>query len=378
MRAIRLLLINRCMPPLSLWKGVNVKTNDYKFIDRIVAEQYRVGGAEFWIHKYLGPATSGNVATSGQVVLGSDELVIQDALNMEIRDRKYDPDVYSLKGHYLVSDTEFDLRQFGLFLSNDTVFLTFHLNQMVESLGRRLMAGDVIEILHQRDDQVDGLPYAISKYYVVEEGTRPAEGYSQTWWPHIWRVKCNPITDSQEFKDILNRPATDASGDPIPGTGIDGNPPTIGDLISTYPDELKINDAILAEAEAEVPFRNVQSAHFYVLHEDLNKPVILWAGDGIPPNQSKPVNNGITFPINPEIGDYFLRTDYSPNILYRREQHKWVRCEVNWRQSWSPANRVLETFINNDKTTSLQDGSTIPERTNLRKAVKAKPDPDLI
>lgn len=368
------------MPPLTLWKGVNVKTNDYRLVDRLVAEQYRVGGTEFWIHKYLGPATADNVVADGVNVGldGTNDMIIQDPLNMEIRDRKYDQDVYSLKGHYQVSDTEFDLRQFGLFLSNDTVFITFHLNQMVEAMGRRINSGDVIEVLHQRDDQVTGLPYAISKYYVVQDGTRPAEGYSPTWWPHIWRIKCSPLTDTEEFKDILSKPVKDASGDPIPNPHGNGGHLTLTDILSTYNQELAINDAILKEAETEVPFRNLQGVSYYVLQGDLNKPVTIWAGDGIPPNHSKPVQNGITFPINPEIGDYFLRTDYSPSILYRRETSKWVRTEINYRASWSPANRVLETFINNNNTTDLDDGSKIKQKQNLRKAIKPKIDPDII
>lgn len=366
------------MPPLSLWRGQNVKTNDYKLIDRLVSEQYRIGGTEFWVYKYLGPSTAGNANVTGQVVTGEDNsLVIQDALNMEIRDRKYDTDVYSLKGHYAVSDTEFDLRQFGLFLSNDTIFITFHMNNMVDIMGRRINSGDVIEILHQRDDLVTGLDYAVSKFYVVQEGTRPAEGYSPTWWPHIWRVKCQPMPDSQEFKDILGRAATDASGDPIknPHTG---KPITLNDLLSTYNAEIAVNDAILAEAEAEVPYRNLQGAHFYVLQDDIAKPASIWAGDGIPPNGSKPVNSGIIFPTDPVIGDYFLRTDYSPNFLFRREANKWVRVEINYRELWSPANRLLETFINNTTVTTLTDGTQQPEQQNLRKAVKPKLDPDIV
>jgi hypothetical protein len=369
------------MPPLTLWKGPNVKTNDYRLIDRLVGEQYRVGGTEFWIHKYLGPETTGDATDLTQVNLGTDggnEMVIQDVLNMEIRDRKYDPDVYSLKGHYLLSDTEFDLRQFGLFLSNDTIFVTFHMNNMVDIIGRRLNSGDVIEILHQRDDLVTGQATAVSRFYVVEEGTRPAEGYSPTWWPHIWRIKCQPITDSQEYKGILNMPATDANGDRIPHPKGGGKTATLGDLISTYNAELAINDAILAQAEYEVPYRNWQTAHFYVVQGDLNKPVSIWAGDGIPPNQSKPVENGNTFPYNPEIGDYFLRTDYSPTLLFRRDANKWVRTEINYRASWSPANRVLESFINNTSTTDLDDGSSIKQQQNLRTAIKPKIDPDII
>lgn len=372
------------MPPLSIWKGHNVKTNDYKLIDRLVSEQYRVGGTEFWIHKYLGPKTSGNVAVDGQLNLSGmsseqlNELVIQDVLNMEIRDRKYDPDVYSLKGHYQVSDTEFDLRQFGLFLSNDTLFITFHMNDMVDQLGRRLMSGDVIEILHQRDDLVLGQPVAVSKFYVIQEGTRPAEGYSPTWWPHIWRVKCNPMPDSPEFQDILNRPLVDANGDPLPGHGPHGKPPTVGNVLSTYDNEIAINDAILNEAEAAVPFRNLQGAHFYVLQGDLDKPVTIWAGDGIPPNQSKPVRTGLSFPSDANIGDYFLRVDYSPSLLFKREANKWVRTEVNYRRPWLPANPVLESFINNKESTTLNDGDVIDQRQNLRTAIKPKLDPDII
>jgi hypothetical protein len=373
------------MPPLTMWKGVNVKTNDYKFFDRQVSEMFRIGGTEFWIHKYLGPKEQPASGDATQPEIKTDDVMaIQDMLNMEIRDRKYDQGVYSLKGHYQVSDTEFDLRQFGLFLSNDTIFITFHLNDMVNSIGRTLMSGDVIEILHRRDDLVMGQEgYGVSKYYVVQEGTRPSEGYSPTWWAHMWRIKCTPMTDGQEFNDILNKPALDINGDPIKRPNGGNN--TLKDLISTYHDEIAINNAIVEQAEAEVPFRNLQGQQLYVLAGDLDDPVTIWAGDGIPPNHSKPVDNGITFPANPLVGDYFLRTDYIPNMLFRREPSavnglgKWVRIEINWRAPWQPANRILTSFINNkDTETTLQDGSVIPERQDLRKAIKAKLDPDIV
>jgi hypothetical protein len=374
------------MPPLSLWKGVAVKTNDYKFIDRVVAEQYRIGGTEFYIHKLLGVEPQDTTANNTNISVNLDltgandpTMQIQDALNMENRDRKYDPDVYSLKGHYTVSDTEFDLRQFGLFLSNNTIFITFHLNNMVDRIGRKLMSGDVIEIVHQRDDLVMGSPAAISKYYVIEEGTRPAEGYSPTWWPHLWRVKCNPITDSQEFRDILSQPVLDASGDPVPDGS--GGELTLQDVLSTRSAELAINDAVVAAAQAEVPFRYFQAQHFYILpNQDPNimNGNDLWTGDGIPPNGSKPVNNGITWPNQPLNGDYFLRTDFSPPVLFRWNNGIWTRIQVNYRTPWLPANELLVSFINNTNTTTLNDGTTIPEQQTLRTAIKAKPDPDII
>lgn len=371
------------MPPLTLWRGVNVKTNDYRFFDRTISEFFRVGGTEFWIHKYLGPANQPATGDATQPeISGDDVMAISDMLNMEIRDRKYDPDVYSLKGHYQVSDTEFDLRQFGLFLSNDTLFVTFHLNDMVNSIGRTLMSGDVIEVLHRRDDLVIGQEGSVAKYYVVEEGSRPAEGYSPTWWAHMWRIKCSPMTDSQEFADILNKPALDINGDPVKDKN--GKPVTNKDQSSTYGPEIAINDAIVEEATNQVPFRNLQGQHLYVLAGDLKKPVTVWAGDGIPPNNSKPVDSGTMFPVNPLVGDYFLRTDYIPNMLFRREAGpttgtgKWIRTEINWRESWQPANRVLTTFINNKTETTLTDGSVVPEQQDIRKVVKAKLDPDIV
>jgi len=124
-----------------LWKGASVRTNDYKLLDRLIGERYRIGGTEFYIHKYLGPMPQGTTGDFTQPntalnAVNNDEsnvLEIQDTLNMEIRDRKYADDIFSLKGHYQLSDTEFDLRQFGLFLSNSTIFITFHLNDMVNS-----------------------------------------------------------------------------------------------------------------------------------------------------------------------------------------------------------------------------------------------------
>lgn len=374
------------MPRLSLWRGAAVKTNDYKFIDRIVAEQYEIGGTEFYIHKLMGVSPQSGAPDPLTVDLnsfGSDDpsMVIQDALNMENRDRKYDPDVYSLRGHYQISDTEFDLRQFGLFLSNDTIFITFHMNKMVDQLGRRLMSGDVIEIVHQRDDLVQGQNIAISKYYVVQEGTRPAEGYSPTWWPHLWRVKCNPITDSQEFRDILQLPALDVNGDTIPNPNGCGGVTTLQDILSTRDNELKINDAIVEEARIQVPFRYFQSQHFYILPNE-NPNVVngmeIWTGDGIPPNGSNPVPSGISWPDNPLVGDYFLRTDYNPPVLYQRQSGKWVRIHTAWRNPWQPANQGLVSFINNETITTLTDGTKVPEKQNLRTAVKAKPDPDII
>ena len=377
------------MPPLTLWKGASVRTNDYKLFDRLISEEYRVGGTEFLVHKYLGPKPSNasgdftlpNTALDSLNSGTTNVLEIQDVLNMEIRDRAYDQDVVALKGHYAISDTEFDLRQFGLFLSNETIFITFHLNDMVNSIGRTLMSGDVIEISHRRDDLALG-DFVLPKYYVVQEGARPAEGYSPTWWPHIWRVKCDPITDSQEYRDILQKPATDLNGDLIPNPNGTGTL-TMADMLSTYNREIAINDQIVAQATAEVPFRNLQGQQFYVLEGQLNQPVSILSTDGIPPNQSNPVTTSISFPPGAPAGTWVLRVDYSPPQLFQRVQQGnnavWTRHEIDYRTSWTPSTAALAGFINNSNVTStLQNGVVVSQQQDLRTVLRAKLDPDII
>ena len=66
------------------------------------------------------------------------------------------------------------------------------------------MPGDVLELPHLRDDLLlNHDRNAINKFYVVQDANRGSEGYSQTWYSHIWRVKVTPLTDTQEYADIL-------------------------------------------------------------------------------------------------------------------------------------------------------------------------------
>ena len=287
------------MPRISMWNPK--KSFDYYFIDRTIREQFFIGGTGAYIHKYVGPYQNDNSDDVSKPNYNSkneiNETHIQDLLFLENRDRKYEKDVYELRGVYNVSDNDFDLTQYGVFLTNDTLYMTFHMNDMVETVGRKLISGDVIELPHMVDDLglevgKEGLP----KFYVVQDANRGGEGFSQTWWPHIWRVKLGPITDSQEFAGIL--------GDPGDGG--------VGDAISIYRKTLDISDAVVQSA------RN--TAEFYDL--DLTN---LSFGDGIPQGYGNNIPSGNSFPTSPNQGDYFIRTDFQPNRLFTRSGNKWQR-----------------------------------------------------
>ena len=135
------------MPRISLYRPD--KSKDYDFIDARIFEMFTVGGTDVLIHKYLGPKiTDESDATAEQPVYDAvKETNIQDLLFLENRDRKYDKDIYTLRGHYNIQDQDFDLRQFGLFLSNDTIYLTIHINSSVRTIGRKLCQAMLLNYL---------------------------------------------------------------------------------------------------------------------------------------------------------------------------------------------------------------------------------------
>ena len=294
------------MPRLSLYKPQ--KGNDYKFIDKSAWEMFQVGGTDVFIHRYLGPGSPSSTDRSAAIPQYSEDnpLNIQDFIFLENRDRKYDPDVYLLRGVYNIQDLDFNLSQFGLFLQNDTVFITFHINDTVEKLGRKLISGDVIELPHLKDDHaLNDLKFALKRFYVIEEVTRAAEGFSVTWYPHLYRAKCKPLVDSQEFKQILDQVAdtdnflgewsstvTYYPGDIVKYNGVNYEvitevtgiaPPntqyytvadSLRDIVSTYEREMQITQAILDQAEADAPRSGYDTSQFYHIDRTVDPTLI--------------------------------------------------------------------------------------------------------
>ena len=128
------------MPRLSLFKPE--KGNDYKFIDRQIAEMFAIGGTDLYLHKYIGVNTSAENATADQPHYDTlKETNIQDLLFLENRDRKYDSSIYSVRGIYNVQNLDFNLSQFGLFIDNDTIFCNIYKTNaatLIATLARNL------------------------------------------------------------------------------------------------------------------------------------------------------------------------------------------------------------------------------------------------
>jgi len=398
------------MPRLSLWSPE--KRNDYKYLDRVISEQYTVGGLDIYIHKYAGPKVGGDYSTQSSnydvtkpVYNESNPLFIEDLFLLENRDRHYEDNIYRLRGVYQVQDLDFNLSQFGLFIQNDTLFITFHYNDMIDTLGRKLMSGDVLELPNLKDYHPlnPDIPIALPKLYVIQDASFASEGFSKTWMPHIWRVKAVPLVGAQEYKEIIDG-FTNEKGEE---TG------DLTDYLTTYNKDRDINNKIVAQAEVEVPLSGYDVSKFYVapygsdgepedgtgisadsnqLTADLSVVradrsrvapesdgylVGYLTGNNMPPN-GLPVTPGVSFPVNPMVGDYCLRLDYHPNRLFRYDGARWVKVEDNVRTELdylnSDANTLRSGFFNNTDTVQTTDRGLIPSRQSLSDLLKPEAD----
>lgn len=425
------------MPRLSLYR--QNKTSDYRFLDRTIAEMYTVGGIDIFIHKYLGPTPTGDATVDSSsenydaTQPGStttDPLFIEDLLLLENRDRSYDTDVYQMRGVYNIQDIDFDLSQFGLFLQQDTLFVTFHYNTMINTFGRKLMAGDVIEVPNLKDYHPldDTIQTPLPKLYTIQDASFASEGFSQTWHPHLWRVKATPLVGSQEYKDVLDVYANPADADADICDSVDStnvtvdssncktdsySAGTINDLISTHNRNLEINEAIVTQAVAELPTSGYDVSKFYiepvgedfipddaagvtvdsnVFRADSDKvrvdkteitPVANgWltgylTGNSLPPN-GLPVTPGTVFPPNALVGDYVLRLDYFPNRLFRFNGDRWIKVEDNVRTNLTPGASDNKTqrskFVNNTDTLKTKDRGNIPTLQGLSDLLRPSAD----
>jgi hypothetical protein len=180
------------------------------------------------------------------------------------------------------------------------------------------------------------------------------------------------MVDSQEYADILNQEQIKSDGTP---TGS-----TLGDLLSSYNLNVQINNAVIAQAETDVPASGYNVNKLYILPtQDGISPVTVingyLTGDGTAPN-GLPVTVDVAFPLNPTVGEYVLRTDYVPSRLFRYDGQTWRAIQDVQRANITGANTntQLGTFINNNATVTLANGYVIPSRETLSNLFKLQPD----
>lgn len=400
------------MPKLSLYTPT--KQYDYRYLDRTISETLTVGGTDLYIHKYLGPdAQTPSPDYTQPQYISPDPTQIQDLLFLENRDRKYDPNIYRLRGQYNVQNLDFDLSQFGLFLNSDIIFIVVHYNDMIDIIGRKLMVGDVLELPHLLDYNPlkETIPVALKRFYQITDANFASEGFSQTWYPHLWRIKCEPLVDSEEFSNILKEPINtdnylgDWEKDKVypPGyvvsfgdknyiskievpAGIKPPDPTyweldpnqnLKDILATYNKNIEINNAQLDEARRILPKAGYDNSKMYVVptygvYENNNVPsgrlnqpappvsVVTYSGGAPSTVQGSVVYMRNSKYKNPSVGiriskdalksiwDMTADTDLSDKL------DKFVQTHLEVTEAASPVSKSSRGFTEADKVLSVK------------------------
>jgi hypothetical protein len=172
---------------------------------------------------------------------------------------------------------------------------------MIDLIGRKLMVGDVIELPHLLDYNPlkETIPVALKRFMQITDANYASEGFSPTWFPHLWRIKCEPLVDSEEFSQILTAPIDQDTylgiwdtTKPYPAGYVitygDKNyralidvpagimPPNttywqldtadnLKDILATYNTNIAINDAALQEAARLVPKSGYTTNNLYIV-----------------------------------------------------------------------------------------------------------------
>lgn len=380
-----------------MWKSGN-KTNDYKMFDKVIGEQYNIGGVDAWLYTYEGPKGNNGSTDSTKPDYSTNNPTLSslgDYVFGETVQRKYNTQAITLVIAYQIQEATPDIRLPGLFFSSDTMDITIHYNTMMQLVGRKIIAGDVLELPNLRDADVIGSNTGVNRFYVVQDSFRASEGYSATWHHHIWKMRVKPLTDSPEFADLLGDNGYLDPNDPNNPDPDDTSTPG-----SNAGAENDIMSRILYQADAEVPYIHFDNEHIFddssrnstILNNILtdytfpvkakawtffNKkyiPVLMELVNGA--YKEIPASFGTVFDAEPQDADFFfLRTpgtDDSTAVLYQyyKAENRWIMCDVKYVKDIGPEDKDDYYVITKDTVLyQLQgDGKTWAVSSN---------DPDL-
>lgn len=364
----------------------NRKNANYRYIDFVLRRTFNISGVSVLVHAYQGNNTTTETANdatisgmAGTTSVGTGSTTISDPINMAnntARNYSYPP--YELKMTYNLQEIEWLILQFGI-SANNSFYVETHLNDCLAKIGRKLMAGDVLQFRNMRDDALlNPDSPAIDGFYQITTVARAMDGWDMTYLPHILRCQVQPITASLEFSNlIIENPdgtstkdhqtaaitgADDGTGAGNPGTGTGGS---ILDILSNADNLAAISQAVVDAANYWVEYRNFDGSMLYVLDTadtGLDYPYF-WTGDGVPPNGAKLAGSGTSLPESATEGEWFLLMRNKPEVnrLYQYLSGTWVFKEADFKIKWEAAGRILESFFNNDNTTTV-NGISMPEK----------------
>jgi len=259
-----------------------------------------------------------------------DDCAIQDSFFVENRDRRYDKTGCTLLCHYEIPEKPHDLSKFGFIIPSDQIEITTLRSDAITTLGRDILIGDIITLPHVGDhshdeggeiddarlvfpktpDGIDGRRYEVLDVSIA------AAGYDPRWRDHLLRLVAAPLRDGAQTIDI---------------TGSPGAVPTAPGEVRTRDLLANVTNALHAEAanagELGLDMSGIAHPAASVLQE-----IGPFTADAFPPND-EPFTTGVDFPSNPAELDWFRHTGYDPIRLYQFNGFRWIRKEIEFRES---------------------------------------------
>lgn len=344
------------------------RTKDYMFLDDMVRNYIEFGGAVFYVYKLVGYRNS-----DGTI---SDISTIQDPVLMENpNSRVYSKDVIPIWAFTKIDRNIFESLAFGLNItSSEITEIVLHYNSMIEKIGRKIIAGDIIEVGFLKDiDLLDPDAQPVNRFFKVTSSQKYRGTYDPHYQMHLWSLSLGNLTDSPEYSEVVN-------GDNESDTEDPNNPDNQNPNNSTYDKEIEIMDDLLEEAEKEVPYLGTTVHQLYIeVDKETGKPKVYdwiyeaWGGDGVPPNQNpNEVKYGMCFPPQPNEGDYFLRIDYEKPRLYYRTGGIWSLVEYDNRPKWSGIPELLKYIVEDESKFVNNEGELENHRQNLREIAMSR------
>lgn len=261
---------------------------------------------------------------------------VQDGLFMENRDRDYASASLQVKAAYQPFDAVSDLSKFG-FQMADIYSFTISFAEMVRTLGRPIVVGDVLEL--PSEVQYDQHLRPVRKFLEVSDTGWSAEGFTTGWKPIIFRFQAQQLIPSQEHRDILGTVQTQKySIDDV--TFMNGI-----EQISTLP--LTVSEQNNAEAVQSVPEKGTNVREEASGTNRFSAPgtydgVGLYVEDGLPPD-GHTYTEGFKLPdVAGQVDGAFFRLNYAPDTkiparLYKFSgvKNKWIYVETDRRSERS-------------------------------------------
>ena len=295
---------------------------------------------------------------------------IQDLFFNENRDRDYAIAPLLIKAQYDPTDSANDLSRFGLGLLDQYSF-TVSFATMVQTLGRPIVTGDILEITPEL--QYDQNLKPVRKFLEVTDTGWSSAGFSTHWKPTVYKFSAQQALPSQETRDIFGTMDTQKYlvADTILGDDV-------AEQLDITP--LTITEEIIKNANDAVPERGdkaVQKTLKPISHplppvNPKGQPAAitqqpapagkqnLYVEDGLP-KSGEPYGEGYKLPDVATIsdGDYF-RLYYAPETriaprLYRYSmvKNRWIFVEQDRRGDYSTHKPSMQAILQSDTRVGL-------------------------